>query len=196
MDATNQETNSSSFTNFEFEVDQELKKSFRDIKKIFGSDPTSIRRIAKQSLIFGVVIAIISVKALISFVGGFRIDLLTFVFALGAFLIYTSFYLKRNISKFPVIIVYEDKILFKEQKYFGRLTILSLIHFFYSNGYKSIDRRDIKNVLVPAAFSGRGELIIQSYIPNSDVYAMLNVSKEYRDHIALYLQDYAKSYRM
>jgi len=193
MNTTNPETNTSYFKNFEFPIDNEVKQSFSGATKIFGSDPDTVKKIAKRVLIFGIIISIISNKALFAFIYAERIDLMTLIFVFGIALIYTSFYLKKNISKLPVLIVYQDKILFKQQKYFGRLKILSFYHLIYSKEFTSIAKDDIVFVAIASGVFNTGELIFESISSKSKVYAILNVEKEYLNHIAQYLTHYIES---
>jgi hypothetical protein len=192
MDTTNQ-ANESYYKNFEFEMDDEVKQTYRGALKIFGSDPSTIKKIANKLLLFGIIIDVITLKALIAFLTIFRINLLTVIFAVGFFLIYTSVYLKKNISKLPVVIVYPDKILFKKQKYFGKLKFLSFYHLIYSKEFDVITKDDIVFVALATGIFNTGELIFESISSQSKVYAILNVEKDYLNHIAQYLTHYIES---
>ncbi|WP_289658905.1 hypothetical protein [Flavobacterium panacagri] len=179
--------------NYQFEIDPKIKETYRNAEKIFGSDPKTIRKISKRVLIFGILVMIISIKALIGLLFAFRINLFTLVFALGAFLVYSSFYLRQNILKFPILIVYKDEILFKRQKYFGKLKLLNLYRFYTSNEFESLDRDDLKNVVIPKGVFNTAELCLETSLKEPQVFLMLNVEKEYLNHIALYLNDYIKN---
>ncbi|MBZ4035525.1 hypothetical protein K6T82_12160 [Flavobacterium sp. 17A] len=180
-------------SNYQFEIDAKLKETYKNAERIFGSNPETIKKIAKNSLIFGIIIMIISIKALLSLIVMFRINLWTFIFAAGAFMVYTSIYLRKNILKFPVLIVYNDEILFKKQKYFGKLKILSLYNLYSNTDFESLDRNDLKSVIMPTGIFNTADLCVETTLEESKVFLMINAEKEYLNHIAFYLAAYIKN---
>ncbi|WP_417941381.1 hypothetical protein [Flavobacterium sp. RS13.1] len=174
---------------YQFEIDPKIKETYKNADRIFGSDPEFIRKISKRLLIVGIIILIISIKAVLGLLI-LKINILTLIAAIGAFLIYASVYLRKNISKFPVLIVYPDEILFKKQKYFGRFKTLD-IYSFYSKPeeFETFEKSDLKQVMIPTGIFNTSDLCIKT-ATNEKVFLLLNVEKEYRDYIAQYLQHY------
>lgn len=174
---------------FQFEIDPKIKEKYRNADRIFSSNPETIRKISKKLLIFGIIIMLISIKAVIWLLM-LKIDLLTLIAGIGAFLIYASVYLRKNISKFPVLIVYQDEILFRKQKHFGKLKTLDLYHF-YSKPleFETLYKCDLKQVVIPTGIFNTTELFVETK-NEEKIFLLLNVEKEYRDYIAQYLQQY------
>ncbi|MEN2489495.1 hypothetical protein AAYQ05_16960 [Flavobacterium sp. B11] len=174
---------------YQFEIDPKIKETYRNADQIFGSNPETIKKISKRLLIFGIIIMLISIKAVLSLLW-LHITPLTFIATLGAFLIYTSVYLRKNISKFPILIVYQDEILFRKQKHFGRLKTIDIYNFYKNPAeFEALDKTDLKEAVIPTGIFNTGDLYVETK-KGEKIFLLLNVEKEYRDYIASYLQRY------
>ncbi|RZJ49364.1 MAG: hypothetical protein EOO44_18410 [Flavobacterium sp.] len=174
---------------YQFEIDPKIKETYRNANRIFSSNPESIRKISKRLLIFGIIILIISIRGVLNLLI-FKINASTLIAAIGAFLIYASVYLRKNISKFPVLIVYPDEILFKKQKHFGRFKTLDIYNFYSKpEEFETLEKSDLKQAMIPTGIFNTSDLCVET-VTNEKVFILLNVEKEYRDYIAQYLQQY------
>lgn len=174
---------------YQFEIDSKIKETYKNADRIFGSNPKTITKVSKRLLIFGIIIMLISVKAVLGLLF-LHITPFTFIAAIGAFLIYASVYLRKNISKFPVLIIYQDEVLFRKQKHFGLLKTLDIYNFYSKPAeFEPLDKTDLKQVIIPTGIFNTGDLYIETK-GGEKIFLLLNVEKEYRDYIARYLQHY------
>ncbi len=107
-------------------------------------------------------------------------------------MVYSIYYLRKNVSKFAIMIVFKDKILFKRQTELSRfpiLKILALIHLYTPNNYESVKKEDVKNIIIPNDLLRYCDLYIEMK-DNSKIPIILNVEKDYLNHIHMHLSSY------
>lgn len=164
---------------FEFEISIDLRETHKDAIKIFGTDEKTISKICQRMAILGCVTLLLGLK-------------FKFVFLIVGLIAFSIYYLQKNIKKFAVMVIYKDKILFKQQRYFGDLRILNFLYLYGSNKFHSIEKKDLINVVMPQNFSRIGELYFETTLIDSKIYSILNVDKKYLNHIYIYLENYIK----
>ncbi|WP_018342716.1 hypothetical protein [Cytophaga aurantiaca] len=175
---------------YRFEIDADLVEKFTGSIKIFMADKRTIRKISNRLLILGSIFLIFSIPASISLIRGFHLNISSVLGLLGLFGVYLGFYLRINATRFPLIIVYEDKILFKKKSSAsGAFRIFNALYLYNSNKFESIQKKEIKNILKLKSILST-DIYFELHSNNSTIQPLLNIEKEYRDHIFLYLQEY------
>ncbi len=178
--------------NYDSEIDKSLLKLYSGCIKIFTSDKKQILKFSKRLTIIGSIVIIISWKSFLSLMlGYFRLgQILIF---LGLFLLFSAYYLRKNSSKFALIIVYKDKVLFKKKKYFGRLEFLNLLYLYSSKKFDCINKSELKNAVIPKGVLRQSNLYFESYLDNTKTHVFINTDKNYLNQIVSYLNNYIKN---
>ncbi|MDX6181707.1 hypothetical protein SGQ44_05795 [Flavobacterium sp. Fl-77] len=188
-------------SNFNFEIDNSVYLNHKDAIKIFGHDEMTIKKLIKYLLIIGGIL-------LLPFILKTIINLITIFFNndfslhpnilnyMGLALFLSGIYVKRNFRKIPMVIVYKDKIMFKNKKTytnFPLLRILDLYDLYRMGNYTTLQKNEIKCIVNPE----------NNYLDNKPYFELkanslkysilLNANKDYQKYIYTYLSNYLET---
>ena len=185
-------------SNFDFEIDNSVYLNHKNAVKIFGHDEVTIKKLTKYSLIIGGILVLpfvlhtlLSLFLLFSENHFFNNpSVLTYM---GLAIFFSGIYVKKNFRKTPMIIVYQDKIMFKKKRIYTNLPLLRIVDLYdlyRMENYTTVQKNEIKIIINPENNFLDNKPYFELKADSLKYSILLNVNKNYQKYICDYLSNY------